>query len=261
MAGCDNVLFGAAVASGTAAGTVVPLTLLDGIENVRQGLGTPKLKNIRFIYDGLYSSGSYGVPVDVKNSAWIDAAGGIAQDWDEATTLNRDSYSFMRGRDKELTPNTSWTIAATIPANTTAAGNIYVLFEIEYSAVDGVSTEKRAGSPVVKTCSVASVSGSANVPFSIGSFDNLLTDTTYLLSEAYCFAPNVASIATFLKIEGFTNQRGLMRIIPVKNTGLADQIEGSVFMTKQTYNLALIRSGNTSSAAISVRLEMIASKN
>lgn len=63
------------------------------------------------------------------------------------TAINRDSYAFMRGRDKPLAPNTAWTINAEIAANTTAAGYVYVLLEIEYPDVQGFDAEDLKGSP------------------------------------------------------------------------------------------------------------------
>ena len=160
MAGRDNVLFYASVASGTAAGTVVPLSLLYGIENVRQGYGTAKLKNARAYYQGMYANNvaaSTSVPVSVKNSNWIDAAGVIALKYNSETALNRDSLCFMRGRDKTLQPNTSWVIQAELQANTTVAGGIYLILEIEYSDVQGYDAEKQFGSPVMKHCKNGSV--------------------------------------------------------------------------------------------------------
>ena len=261
MAGRDNVLFRADIASGTAAGTVVPLSLAYGIENVRQGYGKPTLKSVRSFWYGLYNNAEYGVPVEIKNSNWIDSAGVIAQVTTAATVYNRDSLAFMRGRDKELAPNTSWTIAATLPAATTVAGSIYVLFEIEYSDVAGVSTEKVAGSPVMKMCSNGSVTAAANTPTTIGAFDNLLQDTKYMVSEVSVIAPIGTASPFFVVMEGFSNQRGLVRIFPAKSTGMTDQIEGSVVLTKQTYNLSVISYSALSSAAVQIGLELIADKN
>lgn len=261
MAARDNVLFSAAVTSGTSAGTVIPLSLAYGVENVRQGYGTPKLKNIRAFFDGVFSAGT-SIEVEVKNSNWIDSAGLIADLVDNGFAFGSETLCFMRGRDKVLSPNTSWNIAATLPANATADGTIYVIIEIEYSDVPGVDPEKLAGSPVMKKCVNASVTASANAVIPLGSFDNLLQDVTYVLSEAAVITTAGGSAAAnLLIIEGFSNQRGLTRIIPIRNTGLVDQIEGSVYLTKQTYNLSMIRSVATSSAPINVYLEMIATKN
>lgn len=263
MAARDNVLFHASIASGTTAGTVTPLTLLYGVENVRQGYGTPKLKHIRAIYDGGYSGTSTGVRVSVKNSNWIDEAGLLAAQADAPISLNRDSYNFLRGRDKVLAPNTSWTITATVTTTTTAAADVYVLLEIEYSDVPGVNAENLAGSPVLKECKNASYTAAANVPVSLGSFDNLLQGVTYILAEASLTqdgAPT-ASGANFIILEGFSQQRGLTRIIPASCYGLADQIEGSVYLTKQTYNVLLLRSVSNSANAMTVGFEMIASTN
>lgn len=263
MAGRDNVLFHASVASGAAAGTVVPLSFMYGVENVRQGYGRPILKNIRAVYDGMYSPAAIGVPIEIKNSNWIDSAGLTAQSIDGETSLSRNSLAFMRGRDKELIPNTSWTINAVLNTNTTAAGDVYVILEIEYSDVPGYDPEKMTGtrSPVYKTCKNASVTGSANAVVPLGVFDNLLQNTEYILSEVSLQAPSSASVANFLIVEGFSNQRGLIRIFPIRNYGMAEQIEGSVILTKQTYGLSIIRSTSTSAAAISVGLEMVANKN
>lgn len=258
MAGRDNVIFKASIASGTAAGTVVPLTLLYGVENVRQGYGSAKLKNARAFYVGTLVG--YGVPIEIKNSNWIDSAGLIAQAVAGDAAVNRDSLSFMRGRDKDLAPNTSWIISATLSTATTAATDVYVILEIEYSSVEGVNTEKAAGSPVFKKCSNASVTGSAGTVVPIGTFDNLLQDVDYVLSEASAILPS-ANGAMFLVMEGFSNQRGLTRIIPIKSTGLADQVEGSVVLKKQTYNLSIIPTVALSSAPVTIGLEMIASKN
>lgn len=260
MAGRDNVLFGAAVASGATVGTVVPLSLIKGVENVRQGYGTPVLKSVRAYYGGMYGSDIYGVPISIKNSNWVDEAGLTAQMFSAATTLNRDSLAFMRGRDKVLQPNTSWIINATLSANTTAAGYIYVLIEIEYSNVAGINTENAAGSPVMKKCTNSSVTAAANVSTDIGSFDNLLQGVTYVMSEVSAVGLNINGGA-FVIIEGFSNQKGLTRIIPVKNTGLADQIEGSVYLTKQTYNVSIINYTSLSAASVTVQFEMIASQN
>lgn len=261
MAGRDNVLFIAPVGSGTAAGTVVPLSLAYGIENVRQGYGTAKLKNIRAFYTGGYSANANGVKVEVKNSNWIDTAGVVAAAYTQETSLNKDNLCYMRGRDKVLQPNTSWTIAATVPANTTSAMVIYVLLEIEYSDVAGINAETAAGSPVFKECKNSSVTLAANTYGSIGSFDNLLQGVQYVLSEVSVLAP--ASVATpfFVILEGFSNQKGLTRIIPAKGTGLADQIEGSVVLTKQTYNVGIFVASALTAAAVDIGFEMIASTN
>lgn len=263
MAARDNVLFHATVASGTAAGTVVPLSLLYGIENVRQGYGTAKLKGIYgFTQGGGSNYGDYlGVPIDIKNSNWVDSAGLMAIRT-SATACNKDSSNFMRGRDKILAVNTSWTISATIPFATNGQLDIYVLIEIEYSDVPGVDAEKLAGAPVMKKCTNGSVTASANVITSIGSFDNLLQGVTYVLSEATIIQNGSKdNTFAFLVLEGFSNQRGLTRILPVRNGGLVEQIEGSVYLTKQTYNLAVIPIAAYSAASLTVGLEMIASTN
>lgn len=263
MAGRDNVLFGATIASGATAGTVIPLSLMYGIENVRQGYGQPVLKNIRSYFYGCYTSAqaaNIGIPVKIKNSNWIDEAGLVSQKFALETAINRDSYAFMRGRDKALAPNTSWVINAEIASTTTAAGFIYVLLEIEYPDVQGFDAEELKGSPVAKICKNASVTGAANAVIPIGTFDNLLQGTEYILSEVSAPA-GFSGNATFLIVEGFSNQKGLTRIIPVKATGLADQIEGSVKLTKQTYNLSVISGDALSAAAVAIQFELIASKN
>ena len=261
MAGRDNVLFHASVASGTSAGTVVPLTLLYGIENVRQGYGSAKLKNIRAVYTGGYSAATNGIHIDVKNSNWVDGAGLAAVSVTNMIAFGRDSLGFMRGRDKELQPNTAWTITAILPANTTAAAEIYVILEIEYSDVEGYNPEKMAGSPVMKSAVNTSVTAAANTYASMGSFDNLLQGVEYILSEASIAGGITESNAYFLVVEGFSNQKGLTRIFPVRNYGIAEQIEGSVKLMKQTYNLGVIASAALSSAYLTVYMEMIASKN
>lgn len=258
MAARDNVLFHASVASGTAAGTVVPLSLLYGIENVRQGYGTPVLKHVRAFFSGGITG--YGLPIEIKNSNWIDAAGVIAAPYADNTSFNRNSLNFMRGRDKVLQPNTSWMINAVLPVATTSAMEIYVIFEIAYSSVEGISTENVAGSPVMKKCGNASVTGAANTPISIGVFDNLLQNVSYVLSEVSNVA-GAGSNPLFLIMEGFSNQKGLTRILPLKPSGLTDQIEGSVTLTKQTYNLAIISAAAVSAANVTINLELIASSN
>lgn len=260
MAARDNVLFHANVASGTASGTVVPFSMIYGIENVRQGYGTPILKSARAFYNGGGSNfTNAGIPIEIKNSNWIDSAGLVAENFAAATVLNKDNVSYMRGRDKQLAPNTAWTIAATLPFATNAGLDMYVLLEIEYSDVAGINAEKASGSPVMKKCANASVTISSNTPGSIGSFDNLLQGVTYVLSEV-SIKGNLTT-PMFLVVEGFSNQRGLTRILPMKATGLADQIEGSVYLTKQTYSLSLIPCVALSAAAVEVQLEMIASSN
>lgn len=261
MAGRDNVLFAANVAANTAAGTVVPLSLLHGIENVRQGYGTPVLKNVRAFYNGGYSAPPNGVPIEIKNTNWVDSAGLVAAAFNQETSLNKHNLCYMRGRDKVLAPNTGWTINATIPAASNSAMQIYVLLEIEYSDVAGIPTENAAGSPVYKQCSNASVTLAANTPGTIGTFDNLLQGVNYVLSEVAVIAPVASAGAFFVIVEGFSNQKGLTRIIPAKSTGLADQIEGSVIINKQTYNLSVISGSALSAAAVNIGMELIASAN
>lgn len=260
MAGRDNVLFHATVASGTAAGTIVPLSLLYGIENVRQGYGAAKLKNIRAVYAGGYSANNTGVFIEVKNSNWVDSAGLVAVKIGSEVSFARNSLSFMRGRDKDLQPNTAFTIAATLPGNTTAAMDLYVILEIEYSDVQGFKTEDLSGSPVMKRCS-GTATGAANAYVALGSFDNLLSGTEYVLSEVSALGSVNEANCYFLVLEGFSNQKGLTRIFPMRNYGVAEQIEGSVKLAKQTYNLGVICSAALSSTAITVNLEMVASKN
>ena len=267
VAGRDNVLYHARMTANVSAGTVVPLAFMKGIENVRQGYGTAKLKNVRAWYAvaDTDTNALNAIPVSIKNSNWVDSAGLSAQKFKGDTALSKGTLAFMRGRDKELLPNTTWTISATMPAWTYNAStapyiDIFVLIEIEYSAVPGINTENTAGSPVMKQASNASDTGSANVPVAIGTFDNLLQGITYILSEV---SEPIGAIGTaqFLIVEGFSAQAGLIRIIPIKADGMADQIEGSVYLTKQTYNLSIISNVALSGTAVTVNMEMIASAN
>ena len=268
MAGRDNVLFHARLTSNTSAGTVIPLAVLEGIENVRQGYGTPVLKSVR----GLYAVASTdtnviaGIPIEIKNSNWIDSAGVLAQKFGDATSLGKNTLGYMRGRDKQILPNSSWIVQATMPASWTYNAStapyldLYVLIEIEYSAVEGINTENSVGSPVMKQAINASVTGSANTKVNIGSFDNLLQGVQYVMSEV-SQSSGVTGTAQFIVIEGFSNQRGLERIIPIKNDGIADQIAGSTYLTKQTYGLSMISNVAYSASAIQINMEMIASSN
>ena len=106
----------------------------------------------------------------------------------------------------------------------------------------------------------ASVTGSANAQIQIGTFDNLLQGVTYILSEV-SEPRGVTGTAQFLVVEGFSAQAGLTRVIPIKADGLAEQIEGSVYLTKQTYNLAIISNVALSGTAVTINMEMIASTN
>jgi hypothetical protein len=153
-------------------------------------------------------------------------------------------------------------ISATLPYATNAQLDIYVLIEIEYSDVPGVDAEKLAGAPVLKKCINTSLTAPANTVTNIGSFDNLLQGVTYVLGEASINKIGGNDpLAGFLIVEGFSNQRGLTRILPVRNGGLAEQIEGSVYLTKQTYNLGIYPAAALSAANIIIGLEMIASTN
>ena len=268
MAGRDNVLFHARLTSTTTAGTVVPLAVLEGIENVRQGYGDAKLKSVRGLYAvaGTDTNALKGIPIEIKNSNWIDSAGVLAQNFAEDSSLGKNTLGFMRGRDKAILPNSSWIVQATLPATWTYNAStapyldIYAILEIEYSAVDGISTENSTGSPVMKQAINQSVTGPANAKVNIGSFDNLLQGVTYVISEV-SQSSGVAGTAQFLVIEGFSNQRGLERIIPIKDNGIADQIAGSTYLTKQTYSLSMISNIAYSASNIQINMEMIASAN
>ena len=267
MAGRDNVLWHYRATANVAAGTVIPLSVQKGIENVRQGYGNARLKNISgwFAKASTDTNAIKAIPIEIKNSNWIDSAGLIAADFQDVTALTKGNLAFMRGRDKELRPNSSWTVQATVPAWTYNAStapylDIYVLFEIEYDTVPGIDTENKAGSPVMKQAINASVTGSANVQIDIGSYDNLLQGIGYVMSEVSITTGNTGT-AQFLVMEGFSNQRGLIRVFPMKDSGAARQIEGSVILTKQTYNLGLISNVALSGASVQVNMEMIASAN
>ena len=267
MAGRDNVLFHARSTANVSAGTVIPLSLMTGIENVRQGYGNAKLKNVCawFAVASTDTNNVKAVPISIKNSNWIDEAGLVAGNFQDVTSLTKGNLCFMRGRDKALRPNSSWVIEATMPAWTYNAStapyfDIFVRLEIEYDSVPGIDTENKAGSPVMKKAINASVTGSANTVIDIGSYDNLLQGIGYVMSEVSITAGNTGT-AQFLVVQGFSNQRGLIRIFPVKDSGMAQQIEGSVILTKQTYNLGLISNVALSGASVAVNMEMIASAN
>jgi len=269
MAGRDNVMYHARVTTaGAAAGQVIPLAPLEGIENVRQGYGTAKLKSIRGLYAVAATDTNTiaGIPIEIKNSNWVDSAGVLAQKFNDDDSLGKNTLAFMRGRDKEVIPNSSWIIQATMPAawtynaSTAPYLDIFAILEIEYSAVEGISTENATGSPVMKQAINQSVTGSALAKVNIGSFDNLLQGITYVLSEV-SQSSGITGTAQFLVVEGFSNQRGLERIIPIKADGIADQIAGSCYLTKQTYTLSLISNAAYSAASVQINMEMIASAN
>lgn len=267
MAGRDNVLYHARLTSTTSAGALIPLSLLSGVENVRQGYGTPKLKSVRSFYSmaSTDTNNMSGVPIEIKNSNWVDSAGLVAGAFSEPTCLSNHTLGYMRGRDKVLIPNTSWMINATLPKswtyNVTTAPyfDIYVLIEIEYSDVQGIDTENSIGSPVMKHANVLSVTGPTNTPFNVGTFDNLLQGVQYVLSEVSITSGNKG--VQFMILEGFANQKGLVRIIPVKDSDTAVQIAGSVYLTKQTYNLSIITNEALSNESVQFNLELIASAN
>jgi len=269
MAGRDNVLYHARITTaGASAGQVIPLAVLEGIENVRQGYGTPVLKSIRGLYSvaGTDTNNLKAIPIEVKNSNWVDSAGVLAQRFDDDSSLGKNTLGFMRGRDKELVPNSSWMINAVMPAawtynaSTAPYLDIWCLLEIEYSAVEGIATENATGSPVMKQAINQSVTGSALGKVNIGSFDNLLQGITYVMSEV-SQSSGITGTGQFLIIEGFSRQRGLERIIPIKADGIADQIAGSCYLTKQTYTLEMISNVAYSAASIQINMEMIASAN
>lgn len=267
MAGRDNVLFHTRMTANVSAGTIVPLALLDGIENVRQGYGSAKLKNVCawFAKKSTDTNTIKSIPISIKNSNWIDDAGLVAGDITVDTALAKGNLCYMRGRDKELAPNSAWIINATLPAWTYNAStapylDIFVRLEIEYDSVPGIDTENKAGSPVMKRAINASVTGSANTEIDIGSFDNLLQGIGYVMSEV-SITSGMTGSAAFLVFEGFSNQRGLKRIFPIKADGMAQQIEGSVILTKQTYNLKIISNEALSGTSVQVNMEMIASAN
>ena len=269
MAGRDNVLYHARITTSATAGQVIPLQLLYGIENVRQGYGTAKLKSIRGMYAVAGTDTNTfgaGIPIEIKNSNWVDPAGLIAGNAAGETNLSKNNLSYMRGRDKQLIPNTAWVINATLPwawtynASTAPYLDIYVLIEIEYSGVEGIDTENTIGSPVMKQAINQSVTGNANALFNIGSFDNLLQGVSYVLSEV-SITTGAVGTAMFMVMEGFSNQKGLTRIIPIRQSDMAIQIAGSVYLTKQTYNLGMISNVALSSQAVQLNLELISSAN
>lgn len=267
MAGRDNVLYHARLTANATAGDKVNLSKLIGIENVRKGFGTPVLKSVRAHY-AIASTDTNtieGVEISIQNSNWIDAAGLVACNFNDVNAMDRNNLAFMRGRDKALIENSGWIITATMPAWTYNAStapyfDIFVLLEIEYSALEGINTEGATGSPVMKIASNSSVTGSALSQIMLGSYDNLLQNVNYVLSEV-SMTKGITGTAQFLIVQGFARQSGLMRIVPIKAKGSAIQIEGSVYLQKQTYNLALLSNVALSSTATQVNLEMIASSN
>ena len=270
MAGRDNVLYHTRLVSSAVKGQVVPLQILAGVENVRQGYGSAKLKSVRGMYaiatTDTNTTITSGIPIEIKNSNWVDSAGLVAGNVSEPTDLSSHTLGYMRGRDKALIPNTSWTVNAIMPwawtYNSTTAPylDIYVLFEIEYSDVSGIDTENTIGSPVMKYAVNDSVTGTENVHFNVGSFDNLLQGINYVLSEVSITSGNVGT-AQFSILDGFANQKGLMRIIPVRSSGTAIQIAGSVYLTKQTYNIGMISNVKLDGTPVQFNMEFIASSN
>ena len=252
----------------TTGGTRVPLTIQSGIENVRQGYGTAKLKSVTALYAvaGTDTNTIAGIPVEVKNSNWIDKAGVLAQKFADDTSLDMSNLAHMRGRDVSLMPNTSWMIDAVLPATWTYNAStapyldLYVILSIEYSDVQGLDTERTVGYPVMKEAINQSVTGSANVEIDLGTYDNLLQGKQYVLSEV-SMSSGITGTAQFLIVRGFANQKGLQRVIPIKANGIAEQIRGSTYLTKQTYPLALISNVALSSTSVQVNMEMVCSDN
>lgn len=242
-----------------------------GLPTVRAGRGKATLHSIRAIYEGAGAL-QPKIPIEIKNTNWIDWAGVQAIPWNKQNTMNKNTAGYLKGRGKELIENSTFEfrLPETVGVDSDVV-RIYVIVEIEYSSVTGYDTEFTAGSPVSKilrnTATDAALITTAGAPTikTMGTYDNLLQGVSYILSEInpiYNDTPGAgADGLMFIIIEGFSNQRGLGRAIPVTVDSISSiQIEGSVVLTKQAYTISILSRG-ISTDFKGVQMELIASQN
>lgn len=262
----DTMLFVADLPAGTyAAGDTVTLKLHTGPAVVRDGLGTPVLKNIQTgtLFRG--SSVGYGpIRYKVKNSNWNDPVYNGPASLSSSVAMLDEVTGMQNGNDCELQVNSAFEVEAEFyQASTTTVGNtIFCTIDIEYSNNSGlVDPRSEKGTP----CSILYEFDALAIP-AVGntmetatwieySFDSFKAGYRYLLQKM-SMQISGDSCTGFVKISGGASMGGLCRIIPITSlsTVVAKTIKYTSPEVKGPFNLGLMLLVEGSGASYDVEL-------
>lgn len=258
----DNVIFSGTIPNATAAGTDTILTPIFGAgANIRTGYG-----NARLVAVEAYATGAQAgnIKVRVKNSNQVLPMGLWAVKVGAINALQKNMGSYMSGLSCPLAINSTMNISVRNDATATAAVTVHVCLTIDYDAVPAVDPNV-VGFPVVLDYSKSGVVAAANTVVSIGTYDNLLVARRYILREAVVTGMPTTGI-NWLIIQGFAAQSGLVRAIPIPTVKPVEgvelrQIRGSIMITKQQYDLAVLSSAAITTTTIGASIEMWTDSN
>lgn len=264
MPGADNILYMAQI---TASGQVKNAQVIYGSSTIRtQVYGTGKLKMVRAWYDKTVAADAPNLTVEYINSNWIRSNVMTAMDWKSPIAHARNTKNTVVD-DTTLIPNSAFSVTVADHAGTiTGTVTVFVLFDVDYSAVNGIDPELVANGTKVNfiASTGTAITTTANTFARIGSFDTFDPGVTYVVSELTTTAGSSTIGMAFIAFEGLANQLGLNRLIPLISSDAASIVptnQGTVAITKQSYTLGIIGATALTSVQLPIYIEAIATKN
>ena len=219
----DSTLFIGKIPAGTyAVGDTVPLQVHSGPAVVRQGYGTPVLKDV--VTGLIVTGGGTTVVGDVviQNANWIDSMRNKPAALNDVLALSDSAASVQSGNDVQLEPNSGWTVYFEVEQaiTSTADNSVFCLIDIEYPAVSAVvNPDKETGFPVsIKNVETIPVYDAGNAPialWSVFNVDDFKAGSRYLLQKMSVTRQDSTGLLTgFVAFANAAGMGGLCRIVP-----------------------------------------------
>ena len=219
----DTTLFMADIPAGTyTVGQIIPLTVKAGPSAVRQGYGTPILKEINTGFVNHSTVVVNAFEFVVQNSNFIDPIINGPSSLGSLLGLDPQAKGVQSGNNCQLEPNSTWTVYAKViqPVTTTAAYSLFTTIDIDYSAVgsvvdpqaeDGIPTSIEYAIPG----NVNADGASSAALWDVVNVDSFKPGFKYLLQRSSIHGAATAGFSGFIAFANAAAMSGLSRIIPV----------------------------------------------
>lgn len=254
----DDMLYRGVITSN---GTIT-LNQIKGPSTIRAGYGKPTLVAVKAFWHSTNASDDPQIQIEYKNTNWTRSNRLFAAKFGAETAQARNTYGYVYGHAFQLLQNSSFVVSATALGTISGTCTVDVIITVDYDAVPASNPDNYAGCPVTfPITQAAGVSGDAGTQIRLGSYDILDPGITYMLNEVSTTNQNLGM--AYLVLEGIQTQRGLSRLFPLPagKTGIVNTVLGSVQITKQSFELAVISDVDLTSQIIPIYIEMLASSN
>lgn len=203
-------------------GEIIPLTVKAGPSAVRQGYGTPVLKEINTGFINHSTVNVNAFEFVIQNSNFIDPIINGPSSLGSLLGLDPQAKGVQSGNNCQLEPNSTWNVYAKVIQAVTlgTAHSIFATIDVDYSAVGAVrDPQLEEGIPTSIEYAIAGTinadGAAAAAQWDVVNVDAFKPGYKYLLQRGSVHGATASGFSGFVAFANAAAMSGLSRIIPM----------------------------------------------